>query len=277
MEDHQAQVYRRISAYDARFRSNEISLTLADWRYDTCLRLCPPRPQDAVLDIGCGDGEFLALARDCGMQAFGIDVDDRAVHLARNGRGLAEVRCGGWAGIRDFGPPGRFNLITSFDMIEHVSSPLAVGTAILEALKPGGQTCITVPRYDRSPRWFDVESDSPPHHFTLWTPAALRILLTRVGFVDIRVVEKPLMSVDLILHLRLGLARIVRNWRPSRGGSEERSTPDEAARAVRTNRWTAGRFISGVILLMLKPLDWALQTLRLGRGHTLLACARKPI
>lgn len=137
-------------------------------------------PAGKVLDIGCGDGGFLSLAKAKGWDAAGVEHDARMVELAR-AKGID-------AKAQDFEPylksraAKEFAAVTLFDVLEHAAEPRDLVALIKPALRRGGHLAITVPN-DARPTLFGREDyDYPPHHFTRWTPASLRGLLEREGF-----------------------------------------------------------------------------------------------
>ncbi|HEY6293715.1 MAG TPA: class I SAM-dependent methyltransferase [Terriglobia bacterium] len=270
MENPGAGFYQQCCLYDDRDDVNHARGTGTDWRFQTCLELCRSGPDRKLLDIGCGDGEFLALAQAKGFEVFGIDFDDRAVQKARRVRQLEHVSTASSDSLKGIEGWREFGIITLFDVLEHLSSPRHVIATVFELLKPGGMVCITVPRFDRYPRVFDSEADFPPHHLTLWTSRALSVLLQTTGFRDLRVIEKPLVLEDLWKQFKWPALRVARKLGarvadPCNG----RSKPSSAKPS------TAG-FIKKSMRTSLGPANWVLKACSLGRGHTLLALGTKP-
>lgn len=187
-----------------------------DWRHATFLRTCPSPGR--VLDVGCGDGGFLALAAEHGWDPSGLDLDRRAVRLARDVRRLDGVQRGpAPEAVEDF-PPGDFDAVTAFDFLEHSPEPVRLARAMRERLRPGGVFFVTVPRLDRWPRLYDPEADLPPHHLTMWTVRSAERLLAEAGFAEFRVIPKPLDGKDFYMHWRwrenrlLGCADTRKPW-----------------------------------------------------------------
>lgn len=141
----------------------------------------PPGQVARVLDIGCGDGEALAILRELGWQVVGLETDPAAAEAARR-RGL-EVQQGLLADA-PFAPES-FDLITSSHVIEHVHDPLAHLGQVRRLLRPGGRTVIVTPnvncgshrRHGRHWRGLEV-----PRHIMVHTPASLASLVRRAGF-----------------------------------------------------------------------------------------------
>jgi len=238
-----------------------------DWRYRTCLALCGRGEDSDLLDIGCGDGGFLSMAARAGFSVHGMDIDNRAINLASDGRGLTDVWCANWRTLTDLQHTNRYDVVTMFDVLEHMSKPLEIMPSVLSTLKPGGSVCISVPRYDRWPRLFDPEADFPPHHLTLWTETALLSLLDRSGFTHTQILKKPLAFSDLALHIAWRARRAI--VRPSTANRKmknreriERSRGTGVATLVKRAAYVSG--------------DALLSILRVGRGYVLLAYAQKP-
>lgn len=150
-----------------------------------------PRATDgALLDVGCGDGNFLALAAASGWKTLGVDFDQAAVARARE-RGLA-VLAGGievLAERRD-----EFNVITMSHVIEHAHDPLSMLEACHRLLKPGGYLWIETPNIDSYSHerfgrfWRGLEA---PRHLVLFNDGSLRRILTRAGFVAVERLRRP--------------------------------------------------------------------------------------
>lgn len=146
----------------------------------------PPDGGGAVLDVGCGNGDFLSLARDMGWVAKGIDMDPTAVKVARE-RGL-DVQC---VNVEELAvtSEGQFDVITLSHVIEHVHRPVDLLKTLHSMLKPGGVLWLETPNlyslgHSRfGANWRDLD---PPRHLVLFTPDALRRALKEAGFEDIR-------------------------------------------------------------------------------------------
>ncbi len=126
-----------------------------------------------LLDIGCGEGAFVDYARRRGLCAYGIDISAKAVEAGRRRYGLDTLFCGSvseWqgSGVAD---NSQFDAVTAFDLLEHVSDPLAFVIQVQELVRPRGLLIFSVPN---APRWPIREfGDHPPQHLTRWTHKAL--------------------------------------------------------------------------------------------------------
>jgi 2-polyprenyl-3-methyl-5-hydroxy-6-metoxy-1,4-benzoquinol methylase len=147
-----------------------------------------PRPachSRRLLDVGCGNGDFLEIARQAGWQAQGVDPDPDAAATARV-RGF-DVRIGGIEEFED--QAGNFDMVTLCHVIEHVPDPPSVLSSARRLLKPGGRLWIETPnlgslgasRYGGC--WRGLE---PPRHLVVFSRAALEECLRAAGFGEIR-------------------------------------------------------------------------------------------
>jgi 2-polyprenyl-3-methyl-5-hydroxy-6-metoxy-1,4-benzoquinol methylase len=100
------------------------------------------RPVGRILDIGCGTGLFLAVARRRGWEPYGVDACAEAITHARDHFGL-DV----WEGeFTDFTGNGKtFDAITMWDIIEHARDPLKLLRAARQQLEPRGVLGISTP------------------------------------------------------------------------------------------------------------------------------------
>ena len=144
-------------------------------------RLRRPRPGARVLDVGCGNGEFLLEMREAGWTAEGLETDARAVARAREQ--ALDVRQGT---VEDAHySPQSFDAITLSHVLEHLHEPVATLRRCRELLRDDGVIWIATPnlsspghrRYGRD--WRGLE---PPRHLVLFTPSALALALDRAGF-----------------------------------------------------------------------------------------------
>jgi SAM-dependent methyltransferase len=140
-----------------------------------------------ALDVGASDGTFLAALLDEGFRdVVGIEPAAASAEAApervRNRIRVEPFRRATLAGER-------FNLITAFQTLEHVSNPIEVVSDAYALLEEGGAILVVVHNRrallsrlmgPRSPI-LDVE------HVQLFSPRSIRELLRRAGFEDIRV------------------------------------------------------------------------------------------
>ncbi len=142
---------------------------------------CPPWiGQGRYLDVGCGSGAALGVARALGWQVAGIEPDEAAAEKARR---FAEEIYIGDALSAPF-PPGRFDLVTAMHVVEHVPDPVRLVRRMADWLAPGGLLIIEVPNADGlgarlfGRAWSGLEL---PRHLSHFSPETLRRVVERAG------------------------------------------------------------------------------------------------
>lgn len=130
----------------------------------------------SILDVGCGTGGMLQMLRDFGTVS-GMDTSEQALASARQRLGPdVPLRQGQ---LPDGLPPGQtFDLVTAFDVIEHIPDAPAALAAIRGALAPGGALVVTVPAY----QFLWSRHDELNHHCRRYTAPLLRRHLEAGGF-----------------------------------------------------------------------------------------------
>lgn len=130
----------------------------------------------SVLDLGCLDGSFLlTLATNLGCKVTGVDLTKDGIDIAKKraeAKGLeAEFYQGSvedW--LEKFIADGRkFDVVTFFEIIEHVEDPKAVLKQIDQVLAPGGSVLVSTPDYE-SPI-YGADDEQNKCHIRLYTTA----------------------------------------------------------------------------------------------------------
>lgn len=154
---------------------------------DAAMRHLPKAKKgNRLLDLGCGNGEFLLRARSAGWDVVGVDFDSKAVETAQSQK--LDVRLGG---IEALDPADeQFNVITLAHVIEHVHQPLAVLRGCHKLLKEEGMLWIETPNIESEghsifgSNWRGLE---PPRHLVLFTLQSLHDALNAAGFATVEV------------------------------------------------------------------------------------------
>jgi 2-polyprenyl-3-methyl-5-hydroxy-6-metoxy-1,4-benzoquinol methylase len=139
-----------------------------------------------LLDAGCGNGEFLDVAKRLGFASIGLDPDPNAVDAGR--RVGLDIRRGTLPGSGL--QIGSFDHVTLKDVLEHLHQPVQALNEVWSLLKPGGRVWISQPNLgaiglaEFGPYWRGLE---PPRHLTLTDVDGMRGLLQRSGFVNVSV------------------------------------------------------------------------------------------
>lgn len=135
-----------------------------------------------LLDIGCATGEFLVAARDRGWQVEGIELVEEAAQVAREKHQL-HVHVGAVETVLD--EDGVFDVITMWDVLEHLFDPQTIFKRCAKTLKQDGKLVFTVPNldsYDRRLFGNDWVGWEAPRHLYFFTNVTLPKMLEATGF-----------------------------------------------------------------------------------------------
>lgn len=195
-------------------------------------------PGRRLLDVGCGIGQFVRSATRDGWDARGIDLATHAVRVAQQHR----VRCD----VVDFFAPEltaqRFDVITMFEFLEHVASPMAFLERAATLLAPGGLLYLTTPNFDSVERWL-LGADwrvIHPEHLLYFTPRSLRAAVRRTGDLRLEWLRAHNVSAEALGRVRSLVARGARQV-PS-----QVSTSEVDLREAVERRWVTRLAKAGV-------------------------------
>jgi 2-polyprenyl-3-methyl-5-hydroxy-6-metoxy-1,4-benzoquinol methylase len=171
-----------------------------------------------LLDVGCGLGYFVQRAQAAGAEAYGCELSPVAVRYAQDRLGLRTVQLGALEhlGYRR----GSFDVITLWDVIEHLRDPFPVIRCAASLLRPSGVLFIQTPNvgfslpFARMKRRLSVGSPDlmePRDHMNNFSRETLTELLARAGLG--RVTYRVLAPVDGVgLHRGISLILVKRAY-----------------------------------------------------------------
>lgn len=125
------------------------------------------------LDVGCSAGFVLAAAEEAGFEAWGVELEAAAVRFGREQLGLTNIVCGTLEAQHY--PARHFDVISMYDVIEHVPDLNAVVAELARILRPGGVIEIRTPdvAHWRTPRnlatWREVKPSEHLYYFSART------------------------------------------------------------------------------------------------------------
>ena len=144
------------------------------------------KSRPGLLDVGCGDGQFLSEMLKLGWKGSGIDFDAAAVENGRKKYGL-DLAVGEFMSAEY--PERGFDAVTMSHVIEHVPDPIACLEKCRRLLPPGGRLVVTTPNTGSLGHqrfkdcWRGLE---PPRHLHIFTPGLLAECARRAGLRVVR-------------------------------------------------------------------------------------------
>lgn len=146
-----------------------------------------------LLEVGCGTGAFLNIAREHGITCDGIEFNSRAICIAQS-RGLNVEKLS----LEDvFNRGQRYDAVCAFQVLEHVPNPKEFLEQLISLLNPRGTLILAIPNGDSYLRLQQSLLDCPPHHLTQWTRSAL-LYLPRLFPISLeRLIPEPLSQTHI--------------------------------------------------------------------------------
>jgi len=138
-----------------------------------------------LLEVGCGEGDLLVLAKGDGWQITGVEYSAAACEKARQRLNSNEVRSGELSEVGF--AAGQFDLCVISDVLEHVRSPLGLLQEIHRVLKPGGTLFVATPSIDSwsarflRQKWMEFKTE----HLAYFDRQTLQTALFKAGFRDV--------------------------------------------------------------------------------------------
>lgn len=135
----------------------------------------------SLLDVGCAQGFFLFNASMAGYNAKGIEIARDAAEYARKEFGL-DVEAKPFEELQF--PENHFDVVTLWQVLEHVPYPLKMLKDVHRILKPGGLLVVSTPNIEGIPakmlrkRWWDIKR----LHINQFTIKTLTDILQNAGF-----------------------------------------------------------------------------------------------
>ncbi|MDO9000756.1 MAG: class I SAM-dependent methyltransferase [Bacteroidota bacterium] len=143
------------------------------------------RKTNKILDVGCGRGWFLIEAKKRGWEVYGTEFSELAIKLCiEKGINMTE-------GILDSSKfdTKDFDVITSFEVIEHINNPNQELEAIYNLLRKDGLFYVTTPNFNSLMRYYlkaDYNVISYPEHLSYYTKSTLNFVAKRHSFLPIK-------------------------------------------------------------------------------------------
>jgi 2-polyprenyl-3-methyl-5-hydroxy-6-metoxy-1,4-benzoquinol methylase len=147
-----------------------------------------------LFDLGCGNGSVAAALAHDGWDVTGVDPSTEGIRKAQRAYPLLKLRQGS---AYDDLPEiyGRFPVILSLEVVEHVYAPRRYARTLFDLLEPAGTAIISTPYHGYFKNLALAMSGRMDAHFTalwdhghikFWSIRTLSILLREAGFAEVR-------------------------------------------------------------------------------------------
>ena len=147
--------------------------------------LAQHKQSGALLDLGCSSGSFLESMGNGAWKLYGVEMSPECAKAA-------EARCGAQVFVGNVldapFPSEMFDVITCFDVLEHLFEPQLVMQKVAKWLKPGGIFFVQVPNIDSAEArafgtyWHGLEL---PRHLFHYSPESLKFLAESAGLLPV--------------------------------------------------------------------------------------------
>ncbi|MSR76723.1 MAG: class I SAM-dependent methyltransferase [Candidatus Omnitrophica bacterium] len=167
-----------------------------------------------LLDVGCGGGFFLDLARSHGWEVTGIELSEAAIRHARESLDLSVIQ----AELKNSHfPPNEFSVVTLWNVLDQMWDPAEQLEEIFQVIKPGGllvlrvsnatfhlglhrflgflKSVYLIPRDQREPTVF---------HLCMFDTVSIKHFLQTKGFTETKISNSPLDAEPQVLVALLG-------------------------------------------------------------------------
>lgn len=157
-------------------------------------RLKDEKHDAKIFDLGCGNGSVAAVLSDRGWQVTGVDPSEEGIDHAR--RAYPGLRLEIGSAYDDLATKyGRFPVVLSLEVVEHVYAPRHYAKTLFDLVEPGGSVILSTPYHGYWKNLALSITGKMDQHFTalwdnghikFWSIPTLTLLLKEVGFNEVR-------------------------------------------------------------------------------------------
>ena len=183
------------------------------------------RENNRILDVGCGRGWFLEEARKRGWAVYGTEYSKKAIEICES-KGIRMKE--GKLDSTSFDTK-EFDVVTSFEVIEHINNPNEELNHINLLLRSGGFFYCTTPNFNSIMRYYlksDYNIIEYPEHLSYYTKTTLNNAAVRNGF-----------DIVKVLSTGLSITRIKTSKKISSEKLASENSSDELLRQKINKKW----------------------------------------
>jgi 2-polyprenyl-3-methyl-5-hydroxy-6-metoxy-1,4-benzoquinol methylase len=176
------------------------------------------RSTNNLIDLGCSNGLFLECAKKRGWNVYGTEYDPKCVEIGK----LKDITIFKSDQLPKELFELKFDVVTSFEVIEHINNPLEEMEFVNKLVRTGGAVYITTPNFNSISRfylrnnWNVIEF---PEHLTYYTSKTLNKLLVSSGY-----------QKDYLLTTGIAISRMRKSLGKSEPASIDEKSSDEKLR-----------------------------------------------
>lgn len=228
---------KHYSSYDRKLEISDITR----YRYQQLLdELEPYKKTGNLLDVGCGMGDFLEIANDRGWKVYGTEFTNDAIEVCEQ-KGIIMFK----------GPINSnwfkkisFDVITSFEVIEHINNPREDMQIISDSLRTGGVFYCTTPNFNSLERRIlkaNYNIIEYPEHLCYYTKRTLNYLMNEFEL-------KPIW----VKTTGISISRIKQGFRSKSDRVTSKKSEDEKIR----ESMQSSKIVSLLISIINTALQW---------------------
>ena len=178
----------------------EYTFVTATKRYDhgylvrPALAILAKQPHRRLFDLGCGNGAIAADLQSAGFEVTGVDSSKSGIAHANLAHPEIKLHVG--SAYDDLAARhGRFPIVVSFEVVEHLYNPRLFAKTAFDLLEPGGLALISTPYHGYLKNLFiALIGGSDEHwkplwdhgHIKFWSERTIAQLLTEAGFLELQ-------------------------------------------------------------------------------------------
>lgn len=178
---------QELTNYYQNYGINSYLSPLTIKRYNELLdQLEPYRKTNKILDIGCGIGFFLEEAKKRSWEVYGTELSEKSVEVCVQ-KGINVIE--GILNPTNY-KSEMFDVIMSFEVIEHINNPISELKNINSILRKDGLVYVTTPNFNsllrhRLKAAYNIITY--PEHLTYYTPKTLSKAFSNAGFKKLQI------------------------------------------------------------------------------------------
>lgn len=197
------------------------------------------RKNNKILDVGCGIGYFLEEAKKRGWTVYGTEYTQEAcaICISKNiSMQKGELEENNY-------PLNSFDVITSFEVIEHINNPILELSKFYNLLRKGGLVYITTPNFNSLLRYrlkAEYNVICYPEHLSYYTPRTIRLLMKKTGFKT----QKILTTGISLTRLKTSKTKVKEGYIAKNSSDEKIRNSMEKNRFLQLFKWTLNSLLT---------------------------------